>query len=86
MTLYLLKEDVRSIGHTIINDNGTTTFVCSKETSGIEHILLRNILKCFGSEFAITEIEDTHNVDFTKRNIIFRTNLPHETYSELDRA
>ena len=48
MNIEVEKSDIELIGHTIFNMNGYTAFVCNTTNCGIERILLRNILRCFG--------------------------------------
>lgn len=75
----VVKSDIEKIGTTIFPENGNTTFICDVATTNIEEILLRNILKCFGEEYAILS-ED----DFTWENgdmaIEYKTNLPWDLY------
>ena len=81
MNIQVEKEDIRFIGNTQFNVNGNTAFVCDTSTCGIERILLRNILKCFGEDMTIIDSEDDWNDDCTKiESITYITNLPFETY------
>lgn len=77
MEITVTKNDINKIGHTIFSDNGYTAIVCNIDTSNIEEILLRNILKCFGQEYIITNSYDyPYSTDHDE--IIFITNLPFE--------
>ena len=77
MKIEVEKEDIRFIGNTQFNVDGYTAFVCDKSTCGIERILLRNILKCFGVDMTIIASEDDWNDDCTKiESITYITNLP----------
>ena len=89
MELQVNKSDIKNIGHTTFEIEGNTAIICSIETCNIEEILLRNILKCFGDEFEITDIEDywyekadgDDDVD-----ILCITNLPYDQYMALYKA
>ena len=74
MNLEVLKKDIKRIGHTTYNENGNAAFICNGDTSNIEAILLRNILKCFGDEYEIMSEEDYEGND--EFEIVFYTNLP----------
>ena len=76
------KEDIRLIGGATLNVNGNTAFVCDASTCGLEEILLRNILKCFGEDMEIVVTKEDWNDDCAK--LIYITNLPFETYSEIE--
>ena len=81
MKIEVEKKDIRFIGNTQFNVNGYTAFVCDVSTCGIERILLRNILKCFGTDIEIIDTEDDWNDECTQiESITYITNLPFDTY------
>ena len=51
MNIEVKKEDIKKIGNTKYNEGGFLAIVCDGDTSNIEEILLRTILKCFGDEY-----------------------------------
>lgn len=77
------KEDISLIGHTVYNDNGFTTFICSIDKAKIEYLLLRDILKCFGNEYCIIttgeRFKDENDLS-TVTDRVFVTNLPFSEY------
>lgn len=83
MKIEVTKEDIKNIGHTCYNEGGFLAIVCDGDTSNIEEILLRSILKCFGDEYKIIKREDdiweTINGEEVY-DILFITNLPYEIY------
>ena len=58
MNIEVVKEDIKRIGHTCYNEGGFLAIVCDGDTSNIEEILLRSILKCFGDEYKVIREED----------------------------
>ncbi len=83
--IYVTKEDINNIGHTIFKDpdTGCLSIICGGETVNIEKMFLRSILKCFGSEYAITGEEDYIWEDINGNevyDILFKTNLPKELW------
>jgi hypothetical protein len=80
MNIEVVKEDIRHIGNTQQGDeNGNTCIVCNGETSNIEEILLRSILKCFGDEYKILSSNDfvwNEGEPTEKWGVEFHTNLP----------
>jgi hypothetical protein len=87
-TMYLTveKNDITRIGNTAFNKNGNLALVCSGETSNIEHILLRSILKCFGEEYKIVSREDDIWVNVKGEevyDILFTTNLPYSLFESV---
>ena len=86
-TINVKKEDVGMIGHTVFEVEGNTAFVCEPSTSRIEEILLRNILELFGEDIRIIDTEEQWNRDFPHKivGVVFITNLPYETYLNLER-
>ena len=86
MNLTVYEKDLLSIGHTWFNDGGRLSILAGGETAGVESILLRSILLCFGYEYVITDEEDyeceDRDVDV---DILFKTNLPYERFEEVAR-
>ena len=79
MNIDVQKSDIKHIGHTMYgDDNGNLIILCHCDTAGIEQILLRSILRCFG-DYMITEEFDA---DENFYQIGFRTNLPFSIYEE----
>lgn len=79
MNLQVEKEDIKRIGHTSMGVNDYLVALCHKETSDIEYILLRNVLKCFGEDYYIVATFD----DESKSNVAYATNLPWSLYEKL---
>ena len=75
----LKKSDLTLIGHTCYEENNNLAVVCNWQTCGIEKILLRNILKCFGNEYDIIAVEDAADDE----SVVCITNLPYEEYKRL---
>lgn len=78
-------KDIKKIGKTHFKDEGgVLAIICDGDTSNIEEILLRSILKCFGDEYKIIETKDF--IIWGDRgqedviDILFVTNLPYEMY------
>jgi hypothetical protein len=82
INMKLKNTDLKAIGHTTHEDEGTTTFYCSSDSANIEGIFLRNILEHLG--YKITAEDDatcTPSSDFD--SIAFSTTLPWREYSEI---
>ena len=83
MNIQLEKSDIRKIGNTAFNEDGFLAIVCDGDTSNIEEILLRSILKCFGDDYKVIKAEDYIWEDSKGEevyDILFITNLPYEIY------
>ena len=74
MNIQVEKKDIECIGHTSYNNNGNLAVICSVDTSSIENILLRNILKCFGEEYKIIADYDTDSEEIGNSDIVYETN------------
>jgi len=61
LNLTVCGKDILSIGHTRFNDEGRLSIVAGSETAGVESILMRNILLCFGDGYSITDEDDYEN-------------------------
>lgn len=86
MNVTVEKNDIKKIGNTAFNKNGNLAIVCNGETSNIEEILLRSILKCFGEEYKVISSEDNIWVNVKGEevyDILFTTNLPYELFEEV---
>lgn len=83
MNIEVKKEDIKKIGNTKYNEGGFLAIVCDGDTSNIEEILLRTILKCFGDEYKVIKAEDDiweNDEGEVVYDILFITNLPYEIY------
>ena len=64
-------------------------FSCKIDTSGIEEILLRNILNCFDEKYIITDAYDAYDRDENKEiikgseDIVFVTNMPFDLFMKI---
>jgi hypothetical protein len=85
INMKLKKSDLKHIGGTKCEEEGTTIFCCTGNIANIEEIFLRNILEHLG--YRITSAEDvTLNAssDFPD-STAYRTTLPWSEYSEITR-
>ena len=80
INMKLKVSDLKAIGHTTHEDEGTTTFYCSGDTANIEGIFLRNILEHLG--YKITA-EDDATDNPSSDSTAFSTTLPWDEYMEL---
>ena len=86
MNIEVTKEDIKNIGHTCYNEGGFLAIVCDGDTSNIEDILLRSILKCFGDEYKVISREDDIWEDINGEvvyEILYVTNLPYELFEKI---
>ena len=86
MNIEVTKEDIKKIGNTKYNEGGFLAIVCDGDTSNIEDILLRSILKCFGDEYKVISREDDIWEDINGEevyDILFITNLPYEIFEKI---
>lgn len=81
MNIEVTKEDIKKIGYACYNEGGFLAIVCHDDTTEIEEILLRSILKCFGEEYKVIDVKDyvLNEVDEVYDGMIV-TNLPYEIY------
>ncbi len=80
------KKDILKIGNSFYNEGGFLAIVCNEDSSNIEEILLRSILKCFGDEYKVIREEDYKWNDDNPDEVyeaLFVTNLPYEMYEIL---
>lgn len=83
MNIEVTKKDIKKIGNAKYNEGGFLAIVCDGDTSNIEEILLRSILKCFGDDYKVIKAEDYIWEDINGEevyDILFITNLPYEIY------
>ena len=86
MNIEVVKEDIKKIGNAWYNEGGFLAIVCDGNTSNIEEILLRSILKCFGDEYKVVKAEDDIWETFKGEevyDILFITNLPYEIFEKI---
>ena len=86
MNIEVVKEDIKRIGHTCYNEGGYLAIMCDGNTSNIEEILLRSILKCFGDEYKVIKREDYIWEDINGEevyDILFITNLQYEIFEKI---
>ena len=87
MNIQVEKEYISKIGYTGYKENGFLAIICKGDTSNIEEILLRSILKCFGEEYHIVSSEDFIWQDDDGDDVYeikFITNLPYEMFEKVD--
>ena len=80
------KKDILKIGNSFYNEGGFLAIVCNEDSSNIEELLLRSILKCFGDEYKVIREEDYKWNDDNADEVyeaLFVTNLPYEMYEIL---
>lgn len=83
MNIDVKKDDIKKIGHTCYNEGGFLAIVCDGNTSNIDEILLRSILKCFGDQYNVIKAEDYiwENINGEDvYDILLITNLPYEIF------
>lgn len=89
MNIQLEKSDIRKIGNTKFNEDGFLAIMCDGDTSNIEEILLRSILKCFGDEYKVIKTEDyiwENKEGEEVYDILYVTNLPYEMYEMIEKV
>ena len=84
LNLTVCGKDILRIGHTWFNDGGRLSVIARAETAGVESILLRNILRCFGDGYVITGEED-YECGNGDMDVLLRTSLPYELFEEAAR-
>ncbi len=86
MNIQVEKEDINKIGYTGYKENGFLAIICKGDTSNIEEILLRSILKCFGDDYKVIKAEDDiweYINGEEVYDILFITNLPYEIFEKI---
>ena len=86
MNIEVVKEDIKRIGHTCYNEGGSLAIMCDGDTSNIEEILLRSILKCFGDDYKVIKTEDfiwENDEGEVVYEILYVTNLPYELFEKI---
>ena len=83
------KEDLLAIAHTYFCEDGNLVCVCRYDELGLQQIILREILKCFGN-YSIVKIFDTDNARnkkwYQKTKITdteYVTNLPYHLFESV---
>ena len=88
MTLQVKQSNIHGIGYKTINNDGFLTIVTDGSCYGLENILLRNILRCFGEQYKITDSYDYERPDepedSDEMDVAWDTNLPWEIYANKD--
>ena len=84
MNLQVKQSDIHGIGYKTINNNGFLTIVTDGSCYGLEDIFLRNILRCFGEQYKVTDSYDFERPDEPEgsgeMDVAWDTNLPWEVY------
>lgn len=86
MNIQVEKKDIKKIGNTAFNEDGFLAIVCDGDTSNIEEILLRSILKCFGDDYKVIKTEDyrwENDEGEVVYEILYVTNLPYELFEKI---
>ena len=86
MNIEVVKEDIKKIGYACYNEGGFLAIMCDGDTSNIEEILLRSILKCFGDDYKVIKTEDfiwENDEGEVAYEILFVTNLPYELFEKI---
>ena len=86
MNIEVTKEDIKKIGNTKYNEGGFLAIICNGDTSNIEEILLRSILKCFGDDYKVIKAEDfiwKNEEGEEVYDILYITNLPYELFEKI---
>ena len=78
MNIQVEKKDISRVGHTSMDVQGYLVALCSEETAGIDYIILRNVLKCFGEDYEIV----AEYKDELEHDVAYATNLPWSLYEE----
>jgi hypothetical protein len=84
MYLKVKGKDINNIGYKVFDNEGDLTIVSDGSCYGLEDILLRNILKCFGDDYKVTDSYDYERPvgpeDSREMDVAWDTNLPWEVY------
>lgn len=84
MNLQVTRKDIKNIGYKVFDSEGYLTIVTEGLCYGLEDILLRNILRCFGDDYKVTDSYDNERhdepEDSDERDVAWDTNLPWEVY------
>ena len=86
MKIGVTKEDIKKIGYACYNEGGFLAIMCDGDTSNIEEILLRSILKCFGDDYKVIKTEDfiwENDEGEVVYEILYVTNLPYELFEKI---
>lgn len=84
MNLQVTGKDIKNIGYKVFDNEGYLTIVTERSCYGLEDILLRNILRCFGDDYKVTDSYDYERPDepedSDEMDVAWDTNLPWEIY------
>ena len=84
MNLQVTGKDIKNIGYKVFDNEGYLTIVTEGSCYGVENILLRNILRCFGDDYKVTDSYDYERPDepedSDEMDVARDTNLPCEVY------
>ena len=84
MYLKVQGKDINNIGYKVFDNEGYLTIVSEGSCYGLEDILLRNILRCFGEDYTMTDSYDYERPDepgdSEEMDVAWDTNLPWEIY------
>ncbi len=84
MNLQVIGKDIKNIGYKVFDNEGYLTIVTEGSCYGVENILLRNILRCFGDDYKVTDSYDYERPDepedSDEMDVAYDTNLPWEVY------
>jgi len=83
INMKLKKSDLKNIGHTAHQDNGTTTFYCHFRTVNLEVMFLRSILEHHGYKITAEDDATCHPSSDSPDSTVFFTNLPWDEYMKL---
>ena len=84
MYLKVQGKDINNIGYKVFDNEGYLTIVSEGSCYGLEDILLRNILRCFGEDYTMTDSYDYERPDepeaLEEMDVAWDTYLPWEIY------
>lgn len=84
MNLQITGKDINNIGYKVFDNEGYLTIVTGGSCYGLEDIFLRNILRCFGEQYEVTNSYDFERPyepkDSDKMDVAWDTNLPWDVY------
>ena len=84
MNLQVTGKYIKNIGYKVFDNEGYLTIVTDGSCYGLEDILLRNILRCFGDDYKVTDSYDCERPDepedSDEMDVAWDTNLPWEIY------
>lgn len=84
MSIEVFQSDLLTLGHDAFEKDGCLTVLSYPETSTIDEILLRSVLKLFGN-YTVTDAADLWWGE-DKCDIALMTDMPWEEYTEFKRS